>query len=67
MFSHGLKQNTVKLKDKESPGNRVNMRNRETWFKISGGGFIHLNAHLQKAIITVTIRLRDTEIERDSP
>ena len=42
------------------------MRNKETWFKISGGGFIHSNAHLQKAINTVTIRLRDTEIERQS-
>ena len=39
----------------------------ETWFKISGSGFIHSNTHLQKAINTVTIRLRDTKIERDSP
>ena len=30
------------------------MRNRETWFKKSGDGFIHSSAHL-----------RDTEIERE--
>ena len=51
------------MKDRGSLRNRVNMRNKETRFKISGSGFIHSNTHLQKAINTITIRLRDTERE----
>ena len=34
----------------------MNMKNRETWFENSGGGFIHSSAHL-----------RDGDKERDSP
>ena len=56
---HSLKQNTDTLRERErerggGERNGVNMRNRETWFKKSSGGFIHSSAHL-----------RDTEIKRE--
>ena len=76
MCFHSLKQNTVKLRERErereSLRNRVNMRNRETWFENSGGGFIHSSAHLrdgdrEREIVHKADRSRDGGRENEVP
>ena len=52
---HGyIERERERERERGGERNGVNMRNRETLFKKSRGGFIHSSAHL-----------RDTEIERE--